>query len=271
VPVVPPLAKTAASNRSEPVLQEIQRTGVLKASLRQDSLPFASIDANGKGTGYCVDLLTGLANQLQTQLNRPVKLEIAVPSTLDNRFDVVKNNAAQVECGPNTITRNPAPGTEFSTPFFITGTHLLVKKSAQVNLQTKLQNVRVGVFSKSTTAGFMQRTYPKAKFVPFQGETAKSDAFQALTSSKIDAVANDGILLISQFERQKLSLQEYTLIPDRPLTCDAYGMILPTDDQQWRTTVNQFIDGQPAKKVWDSWFKTLYPYVLLNIDYCADR
>ncbi len=271
LPVVPPLAKAADPTRSEPVLQEIQKTGVLKASIRQDSLPFASIDVNGKASGYCVELLTGLANQLQTQLNRPVKLEIAAPSNLGNRFEVVKNNTAQVECGPNTITRNPTPGTAFSSPFFITGTHFLVKKPTQVNPQTNLQNLRVGVFTNSTTAAFMQRAYPAAKLVPFQGESARTDAFQALTSNKIDAVANDGILLISQLERQKLSLNDYTLIPDRPLTCDAYGMILPADDQQWRTTVNQFIDSQPAKQVWDNWFKTLYPYVLLNIDYCADR
>lgn len=271
LPVVQPLTTAASPTRSETVLQEIQRTGVLKASIRQDALPFAFIDAKGQGTGYCLDLLTGLANQLQQQLNRDIRLEIAVPSSLENRFEVVKNNVAQVECGPNTITRNPASGTQFSTPFFITGTHFLVKKSAQVNPQSNLQNLQIGIFSLSTTATFMQRTYPRTKLVSFQGEMARSDALQALNSNQIDALANDGILLISQLERQKLSLNEYTLIPELPLTCDAYGMILPADDQQWQTTVNQFIDSQRAKRVWDQWFNTLYPYVLLNIDYCADR
>jgi ABC-type amino acid transport substrate-binding protein len=275
IPIIPPplVAEATTPTSASSVLQEIQQKGILRASIRADAPPFALVEANGERKGYCMDLLTGLAARLQTQLNRPVTLEITTPSTLENRFTLVQNRTAYLECGPNTITRNPVEGTAFSTPFFITGTHFLARKPAKptLNPQGNLQNVRVGVFSRTTTEEFVRRRYPTAQTVAFQGETARANAFQALNSGQIDAIANDGILLVSQLERQNLPLSQYALIPERPLTCDAYGMILPAGDRQWEITVNQFISSQPAKQIWDKSFKPLYPYILLNVDFCADR
>jgi predicted dienelactone hydrolase/ABC-type amino acid transport substrate-binding protein len=278
IPVIPPLPTAAANptpttTPAPAVLQNIQQTGILRASLRAETLPFAAVDTNGAYQGYCMNLLTGLANRLQTQLNRPVTLQVATTSTLENRFQIVQDRTVHVECGPNTITRNPLPGTTFSTPFFITGTHFLTRRTPKptLNPQGNLQNKRVGIFSRTTTETFVRNRYPNAQIMAFQGETARADAFQALNSGQIDALANDGILLISQLERQNLPLGQYTLIPERPLTCDAYGMILPAGDRQWEIAVNQFISSQSAKQIWDKSFRALYPYILLNIDFCADR
>jgi predicted dienelactone hydrolase/ABC-type amino acid transport substrate-binding protein len=276
IPVIPPLTTAAAaptSTTAPSVLQNIQQTGILRAGLRAETLPFATVDANGSYQGYCMNLLTGLASRLQTQLNRPVSLQVATTSTLENRFQVVQDRTVHVECGPNTITRNPLSGTTFSTPFFITGTHFLARRTPKTTLnpQGSLQNTRVGIFSRTTTETFVRNRYPNAKITAFQGETARADAFQALNSGQIDALANDGILLLSQLERQNLPLGQYALIPERPLTCDAYGMILPAGDRQWEIAVNQFISSQTARQIWDKSFKALYPYILLNVDFCADR
>jgi hypothetical protein len=76
---------------------------------------------------------------------------------------------------------------------------------------------------------------------------------------------------VTTLGQKKLAGNPFTLVPEQPLTCDAYGLILPAGDRLWENTVNQIIGSNEARAVWDKWFKTLYPYIYLNIDYCADR
>jgi predicted dienelactone hydrolase/ABC-type amino acid transport substrate-binding protein len=272
IPVVPPLTASSAPSRAASILQTIGKTGVLKAGIREVAPPFGELDGKGKATGYCVDLLNLMAQQLQTQLNRPVQLKI-VPSTVANRFSMVQDGNAQLECGPNTIAADASSKTTFSTPFFITGTHFLVKTANQKQLDPKNfpPTATLGTYRQTTTAKFLEQQFPKVKKVFFEGVQARSDAFQALAAGKIDALAGDGILLVTTLGQQKVSGNPFTLVPEQPLTCDAYGLILPQGDRSWENTVNRVLGSEAARQVWDKWFKSLYPYIYLNIDYCADR
>ncbi|WP_404791252.1 alpha/beta hydrolase [Altericista sp. CCNU0014] len=272
IPVVPPLTAVAPS-RTESIVQTIRKTGVLKAGIRKAAPPFSQLDAKGNATGYCVDLLTLMARELQAQLKTPVKLKI-VPSTLTNRFSMVRDGTAQLECGPNTVTAADASRkTTFSTPFFITGTHFLVKAADRKQLDPRNlpSTARVGAYSQTTTAKFLEQQFPKVKKVFFQGAQARTEGFQALATGKIDALAGDGILLVTTLGQQKVPTNQFALVPEQPLTCDAYGLILPEGDRAWENTVNRILGSESARQVWDKWFKSLYPYIYLNIDYCADR
>jgi predicted dienelactone hydrolase len=272
IPIVPPVGTAPTPSRAVSILQTVQKTGVLKAGIRDNAPPFGSFEANKPVTGYCVDLLNLMTQKLQTQLNTPIKLKL-VPSSLPKRFAMVQDGEVQLECGPNTITSNPALKTSFSTPFFITGTHFLVKTANQTQLNPTNfpSNITLGTYRQTTTAKFIEQQYPKAKKAYFEGPTAQADGWNALSTGKIDALAGDGILLLTALGQKKLNGNPFALVPEQPLTCDAYGLILPAGDRPWESTVNQVIGSSEARQVWDKWFKTLYPYIYLNIDYCADR
>jgi predicted dienelactone hydrolase/ABC-type amino acid transport substrate-binding protein len=272
IPIVPPLVSATPPSQPVSILQTIQKTGVLKAGIRENASPFGSFDEKGQATGYCVDLLNLMTQKLQTQLNKPVKLQL-VPSSLPKRFSMVQSGAAQLECGPNTITAEPALKTAFSTPFFITGTHFLVKTANQTQLNPSNfpTTTTIGTYKQTTTAKFIEQQYPQLKKTYFEGPTAQTDGWNALSTGKIDALAGDGILLVTTLGQKKLPGNPFTLVPEQPLTCDAYGLILPGGDRPWESTVNQIVGSVEARQVWDKWFKTLYPYIYLNIDYCADR
>jgi ABC-type amino acid transport substrate-binding protein len=117
----------------------------------------------------------------------------------------------------------------------------------------------------------MRQQYPQTQRIYFRGENAISEAVKAVTNDQIDAFANDGILTLGELFRQKLPFENYTLVPEDPLTCDFYGLVLPDNDIQWRRTINTFIDSERAEQVWGSWFTFAFPYVLLNLDYCVNR
>jgi predicted dienelactone hydrolase len=274
-PLLPkgPIVELPPPPAGETILEEIKRTGVLKAAMRRDAVPFGYIDEKQNWTGYCSDFLNDFANHLTEKLDTSVKVQLVrFPSNIDNRFQLIRDQTVHLECGPNTI-RNNIPGVTFSQPFFVTGTQFLIqtKNEDQIQPSTSLNGIKTGVIRNSSNEQFIRQQYPQTKTIYFRGENAISDAVKALTNNQIDTFANDGILTLGELFRQKVPIEDYTLVPEKPLTCDFYGLALPNNDTRWRRMVNSFIDSQQAEQVWEGWFTFAFPYVLLNLDYCVNR
>ena len=93
----------------------------------------------------------------------------------------------------------------------------------------------------------------------------------AVTNGSIDAFASDGVLLSGEIDRQNLARGNYQLIPDKPLTCDFYGLILPIGDRQWNNTVNAFLRTQRERTLFEEWFEDYLPQALSDADYCLNK
>jgi polar amino acid transport system substrate-binding protein len=79
---------------------------------------------------------------------------------------------------------------------------------------------------------------------------------------------SDGILLRAEAQQQGLSAAEYPLVPELPLTCDRYGMIIHSKDPQWQEFVNSVIDSPEAEALSNQWFGSLFSYAQLAQDVC---
>ncbi|NET25808.1 MAG: transporter substrate-binding domain-containing protein, partial [Okeania sp. SIO1I7] len=115
---------------------------------------------------------------------------------------------------------------------------------------------------KSNTRKFIQTKYPETETIYFEGNTGVNQAVKSLTKGEIQAFANDGILSVGEVVRQNLDINNYKLIPEKPLTCDFYGMIIPNNDPEWQNQLNSFIDGNKSQSIDEKWFKNLFPYQL---------
>lgn len=240
-----------------PILNEIARTGLLKIGIREDTVPFAYRDSNNNLAGVCLDFIYILREKLKKKLNKKVILVRLYKSTLFNRFELVDDGIIHLECGPNTIREIADFNIIFSSPFFLTGTQFLVSKDKQnnINLNTSLVGVNVGVLDNTTSQQLIKAKYPKANLIEFQGVTGIFRGIQALQGKKIDAFAGDSILLIGEVILQELNLgKEYVLIPRMPLHCKEYGLILPNNDSQWREFVNSVIADVKLSKIFKKWF-----------------
>lgn len=274
-PIIPPPIGQRVAQRQESIVQEVQRTGVLKVAFRSDAAPFGYVDPQkDQWTGYCSALVDRFANSLQRQLNLSVPIEVVkLQSTLENRFDLVANQTVHLECGPNTIRRGVA-GVVFSNPFFAAGTQFLVKQANAnpMNLANFLQGRKVGVLPDSLTEQFVRQQFPQSPLVTFPGVSGRSEAVQAVTTGAIDAFAGDSVLLAGELLRQNLPIEQYSLLPKQPLTCDFYGLILPNNDTKWQQTVNTFLLDPQAKQVRQTWFKgDLLQDAVANVDACINR
>ena len=268
VALVPSPPVATVPPRQEPILETIKRTGELRIAMRRDAPPFGYDDNTTGWSGYCPNLALALRDHLAETLQAPV----VMPSTLDNRFDLVRDGQVYLECGPNTIRRD-VPGIEFSNVIFATGSHFLTtpEKADGINPALSLAGVRVGVLANSTNQTLLQERYPEAVATPFSGPRGRSLAVQSVYQGELDAFLGDDILTLSEVLQQGLLAQNLTLVPELPLSCEYYGLALPQNDPQWVRTVNGFLAAAAGQDTWKAWLGQYTPYALDTLSYCLNR
>lgn len=268
-PIPQPIVKNTLQPRRN-TLEEISATGKLKVALRTDAAPFGYIDNNGDWMGYCLDFADKLGDRLTKQLNKNIEV-ITVPSSLANRFELVQQSKVNLECGPNSIVDNPQK-IVFSDPFFSSGTRFLVNESnSNVRPDSKLEDIKLGVLAQTTTESFLKQKYPDAQIIVIKGENGRTEGIKAVNNGTLDAMVSDTVLLTGEIDRQRLNSQNYQTIPEKPLTCDYYGLILPQNDPQWRTIVNNSIRDRATRLVFDRWLGNYYDRAIADLDYCQNR
>ncbi len=254
-------------SQARTVEQEIEKTGVLKVGIRNDSPLFGF---GREKTGYCNDFANSLAKNLSQKLGKTIKLEI-VKSTTQNRWNLVKDGTVHFECGPNTITveREQEYGIKFSKPFFVTATQVFTRIEAT---EESLQTGTIGIIEGTTNEQELRLVYPDEQLD--NSFDRRSQGIAAVQLKEIDGFASDGILLEGTALMLEINSEKYTLVTplvnNRPL-CAAYGMILPEGNKnsQWHNTVNSWIaKNSQGDKIWENWFKELLPYIGEVLDAC---
>lgn len=137
-----------------------------------------------------------------------------------------------------------------------------------MNPAGNLAGVRAGVLRNSFADELVRREYPNAETVYFEGEAARIEAIAALTEGSIDTFIDDGILLAGEIQRQGRSPQDYAIVPDRPLSCQYYGLILPGDDAEWTDAVNDFIDRDRTRQIRRTWLSDFFPAAISTLNAC---
>ena len=257
---------------NESILEEVNRTGLLKVGIRSDAIPFGYRNNNGELQGICFDLVALIREKLSQKIDRNIITVTVVISSLQNRFSIVEDKVVHLECGPNTIRALDDDKVIFSDVFFISGIQFITRQdNASKFLNSDGKNLTIGLLLFTNTETLIKEKYPQAKFQLFQGIKGTQRALQALRQGRIDGFANDGILLIGESLAQQILIgnnQEYVLIPQPPFTCEKYGLILPNNDPNWENFVNSVLNSQEKKQVINNWFNTINNDSLSNQENC---
>jgi polar amino acid transport system substrate-binding protein len=257
--------------RADTILEEIDRTGLVKLGLREDAYPFAYIGGDNNFAGICIDIFNVIVNNIKQELNKDVLAIQLSKSTLTNRFDLVGEKVIYLECGPNTISRQTNQNIQFSKPFFITGLQFLIRAedNKRINPNGNLANIRIGILRATATQSLISKKYPGATIQEFQGATGRRRGVQALSQRKIDAFASDSILLYGETSRQGAAVgRDYLLVSEQPLSCVYYGLILPTNDPQWQALINRSLDAKQLAAIYRKWFGQTSPQIEKTDELC---
>ena len=248
----------AATSYGESVLDKIERTGKITIGHREGAIPFGFYDKKGNWGGFSMDVGKRLAEELEKEFNKPIKY-IAKPVNPKTRIPLVANRTIDIVMGSTTITLARDKVIDFSIPFFVTGTRLLVPKGSPIKDFPDLAGKRVGVArgASANIKGLRNAIEdglinPPCKIVLFDDHTK---GFLALKQGKTHAHFTDASLLAGL--KQKAPNSDNWEIVGRLLTYEPYGFIIIENDSDWRDFVNAFmihlIKSGEFYKIYDKW------------------
>jgi polar amino acid transport system substrate-binding protein len=272
--LVPPLAtaQPPPTITSGSILQTIQTTGLFTIAIREDAVPFGFRDGPAnQWTGMCVDLAEVIRRRISAALGGQIIMVKVYQSSLFNRFSLIEEGTVSLECGPNTIRDDLSGPVTFSDPFLVTGTQLLIRAEAldQFRANTTFRGQRIGVLKETSNLTFLQKNYPRADLLEFQGSAARQRGVESLVQKKIDAFASDGILLFGEALLLNLPFgQDYVLYPSLPLDCQQYGLLLPQGDRQWQDLINAVINSPASYEIYRKWVGLFFPAFEQIRTYC---
>jgi polar amino acid transport system substrate-binding protein len=198
--------------KAETVMEKVARTGTLTAGTRKDIVPFAYVDNNNQWSGYSIDIIDAIRQELQSYLGKEIKLEL-VEVTLDDRIPALRSGDIDILCDASTFTWEKDQQVDFTVPYFQAGTRLLVKKDSPINgSPDSLMGKRIGYFAGTISNQGVALAQPKAVLVEFK---SKEEALNALEQGNIDGFALDGILLEAA-RRGRPRGEEFKVVPPYP-------------------------------------------------------
>ncbi|TVP70475.1 MAG: ABC transporter substrate-binding protein [Leptolyngbya sp. LCM1.Bin17] len=199
-------------------LETIQRRGHVVVAVREQWRPLSFRDAEGDLVGLEIDLARELAEVILGDSNavvfQPVTNFERLPAVLEDRVDFAIAGL--------TITPARMRLVDFSPPYYLDGTGVLVRQGQYQTLQA-VQRQRVGVLQGSSAIAYLRYTLPFAVLAPLD---SYRQALEHLSTGRIDAFAADLTVLAGWQQTH----DGYTLLPTA-LSADPLGVALPKGTQ----------------------------------------
>ena len=251
-PVVAPFSGT---------LQKIYETGVIRIGHRENSPPFAFLDAQRRPIGYSLDICDVVVEQIGQHVHKPVRVEY-VPVSPSNRFDLVKSGAVDLECGSTTASTERRTVFDFSPAIFVTGTKLLVKRGSGIRTLRDLQGKTVVLTSGTVHADSVPRLAQRQKLaIQFVFAPDHDASFKILAEGKADAFANDDIQLYGAIALRNAA-SDYRVAGDL-LTYADYALMFRRGDAEFAEVVNQAFERMAksgeTRAIYRRWFQQHLP------------
>lgn len=227
-------------------LSDVKARGELIAGVKTDFPPFGYVDASGKNVGFDVDLAHAFAKALFGDANA-VKF---APVTSGNRIPFLQSGKIDIVMASMTMTEERAEVVDFSEPYFLSGSLVMVPKDSPATGIEDLAGKKVAVIQGSVQDNMVGELAPEAERVKF-GKV--SEAVLALKTNRADAYVHDDIVILSVIE----SNPDMKAVgePLRPLP---FGLAVRKGDTEFHDWVNAELERMKADgsfdALWDKWF-----------------
>ena len=249
-------------------LKKINDSGEIRIGYRENSPPFAFLDAQRKPVGYSLDLCEIVVEEVVAELGKDVRV-VRRPVTPENRFDLVTSGEIDLECGSTTNNLERRKTMAFSPTMFVTGTKLLVRRGSGIlnfrDLAGKTVVLTRGTVHETAVPKLAQRQGIPIKFV-FGSDHGES--FQLLATGKADAFANDDVQLYGMVADKKAAA-DFRVVGDF-LTYADYALMFRKEDPDFAEVVerafHKLAGSREIVAIYERWFQKPLPSgVRLNL------
>jgi ABC-type amino acid transport substrate-binding protein len=234
-------------------LDEVKKRGKLVAGVKADFPPFGYVDSAGKNLGFDVDVAHLFAKALFGDEN---KVEL-VAVTSGNRIPFLQSNKIDIIIATVTITDERKQVVEFSDPYFLSGSLLLVPKASTVKGPEDLAGKTVAVIQGAIQDKDIEQLAPQAKRVKY-GKV--SEAVLAVKGGRADAYAHDDIVILTLVkDNPDLKAVGKPFIP-RP-----YGIAVRKGDLEFIAWANDQLRKMRKDGTYDALWKKYFGEVEANL------
>ncbi len=238
---------------AQSTLDAVKKRGRLVAGVKTDFPPFGYVDSGGKNLGFDVDVAHRFARALFNDENQ-VEL---VAVTSGNRIPFLQSGKIDIIIATVTVTEERRQVVEFSEPYFLSGSLLLVPKASPVRGLEDLAGKTVAVVQGSIQDKDVEQLQPKASRLKF-GKV--SEAVLAVKGGRADAYAHDDILVLTLAkENPDLTAVGKPFIP-RP-----YGIAVRKGDLEFIKWVNAELARMRSDGTYDRLWKKYFADVEGNL------
>ncbi len=253
-------ASAAEAQSSDAVIDRIRSRGAISIGYRDSSVPFSYVDAQGRPLGYSNDICLEVAQTVKTALGLADLQIKMVPVNLQNRIPLVANGTVDISCesAVNTIARQSQ--VDFSYPFFISQTRLLVKSKSGIAELKDLDGKAIALPINSVPERLIKSLIERDKLnVRIVAVKDNAEGFLALSTDRVDAFSTDDILLFGL--RSKAPIPSDYSVVGAPLSYDNYGLLVQKNSTVFLSLVNATLarmarDGR-LQKLYEKWFAPL--------------
>jgi len=243
-------------------LKKIKDSGTITIGHRETSIPFSYLDEKQQPIGYSMDICAAVVEEVKKELG-VVQLTVKYnPVTPQTRIPLMSNGTIDLECGSttNTLTRQKQVG--FAPVTFITGTKLLVKKSAKIKSYKDLRNKTVVVTQGTTNERIIKALSDKDNLnIKFLNAKDHGESFLTVESGRAVAFSMDDILLYGLIAKAKTP-KDYEVVGDY-LSYDPYGMMYRKGDEDFgvviRRAIGRLMASGDINKIYNKWFLEKLP------------
>lgn len=239
-------------------LKRISDTKSIKVGYRPGATPFSFVPPDSKEpVGYSIDLCKMAVESIGKSLGAPLKIEWVELNT-QNRFTMVAQGKADMECSSSTITLSRMKEVDFSNIIFTESTGIIVQKASGVQKATDLEGKKLAVVSNTSNeravAELIKQGTLKAVLVPVKD---RETGIAMLEAGEVQGYASDKLLLVGAKFKDSAAI---AMLPD-DLSLEPYGIALPRGDWALRLAVNTSLaetyrSGQIAN-VFGRWFNQI--------------
>ena len=238
---------------AESTLDTIKKRGKVIVGVKSDFPPFGYVDSSGNNLGFDVDVAHLFAQAL---FKDPNKVEL-VAVTSGNRIPFLQSGKIDIIIATVTITDERRQVVEFSEPYFLSGSLLLVPKTSAIRGVEDLAGKTVAVIQGAIQDKDIEQLAPQAARVKF-GKV--SEAVLAVKGGRADAFAQDDILILTLAkENPDMKAAGKPFIP-RP-----YGIAVRKGDVEFIKWVNAELARMKKDGMYDRLWKKYFADVEANL------
>jgi ABC-type amino acid transport substrate-binding protein len=253
---------------SSGTLKRMAETGVVRLGYRENSPPFAFLDAKKKPIGYSLDICEVVVDEIAREVGKELTVDYR-PVTPENRFELVSSGAIDLECGSTTNTAERRKIVAFSPTMFVTGTKLLVRRGSGIRSLRDLDGKTIALTRGTVQEAAVPRLVERQKLaIKFVFGADHNESFAMLAAGKADAFANDDVQLYGMLAETR-SASDFRVVGDF-LTYADYALTMRKDDPEFAEVVEhafgKLAGSREIVAIYERWFvKPLPSGVRLNL------